>query len=325
MRDGIAVVGPGELQSIRSDWEALWTTGRDSSPFHHPAWLLPWAEVYAPGRCWAVSCRAGGKLAAVVPLFIWEGALLLAGTGPSDHASALFAPEFHSRSAMLGALAESASEKIGRIDLKQLPPGSPLLEATAPADFRSCIEPGEPCLAVPLSGENGMAAASTRTRSHWRYAIRKLEREGAVMDLVAEGEAPQAAVELERLHALRWNAEGQDGVLADGLAERHLRLAIPELARAGLLRMHRLRLGGETVALVFAMRGSRSTCSYLSGFEPALQKLSPGTTLVGMAITEAAREHCDTFDLLRGDEAYKLKWGAKPQARFRRVLSRKHA
>ena len=41
------------------------------------------------------------------------------------------------------------------------------------------------------------------------------------------------------------------------------------LASAGLLRLHRLRLGQETVAVLLAMHGDRRTCFYLSGFDPA--------------------------------------------------------
>jgi CelD/BcsL family acetyltransferase involved in cellulose biosynthesis len=48
--------------------------------------------------------------------------------------------------------------------------------------------------------------------------------------------------------------------------------------------------------------------------------LSPSAALVGFAMREAAREGASEFDLLRGGEAYKRRWGAEPRPTFRRSL-----
>lgn len=310
MRNGIEVIAPDALPCLRGEWQELWARVPDASPFAHPAWLLPWAEVYAPGRCWAATHRDGGDLNAIVAGFVWDSALRLAGTGPSDHATALIARQSPALAdELLAALADGACHSFARIDLQQLPGESPL---GGTAD-------GEPCLVLPLAGEDGMARVSKKTRSNWRYSVRRLEREGAVVELVAAEDAADAARDLERLHAMRWREEGEEGVLADDLAARHLRVAIAELARDGLLRMHRLRRGKESVAILFAMRGGRSTCFYLSGFDPAWSKLSPGNALVGAAIARAAAEGCTEFDFLRGKEDYKYRWGATERPTRRRV------
>jgi CelD/BcsL family acetyltransferase involved in cellulose biosynthesis len=298
-----------DLSAIRSEWEDLWSRVPAASPFQHPAWLMAWAQPYAPGRCRAATLWHDGYLEAVVPAFVWDGALLLAGTGPSDHAAALLSCESEQVALLVNAICEASPEPFDRIDFRQLASSSPL-----PGE-----RDGEPCLVVDLEGPDGMARASSRTRSHWRHAIRQLESEGAAFDLVGSGEASQAADELQRLHGLRWRAQGEEGALADELAQRHLAAATPELARAGLLRMHRLRVGNRTIALVFAMRGAQSTCFYLSGFDPAWAKLSPGTALVGTAIAHAAKEGCAEADFLRGREHYKYKWGARERPTRRLV------
>lgn len=306
----IEIAGPDALAGLRPEWEALWNATPDASPFQHPAWLLSWAEVYARDRCRAAVLRRDGMLAAIIPAFVWDGALLLAGTGPSDHSSALFGPGSEDPADDLrDALVKAFGGGFDRIDLQQLPTRSPLAA--------KATRPGEPCLVLPLDGEEGMANVPGRMRSNWRYAVRRLEREGAVIDLVDSAGADEAA-ELERLHGRRWRSEGEDGVLSDGLARRHLRLAIPELARAGLLRMHRLRRGSETIAILFAIRGKHSTSYYLSGFDPDCRHYSPGTALVGAAIAQAAREGASEFDFLRGQETYKYRWGAedRPTARI---------
>ncbi len=297
---------------MADEWEQLWSSVPDASPFQHPAWLVPWSRVYAPGRCRAAALRCKGQLKALLAAFVWEGALLAAGTGPSDHCSALFAPgSGDCADDMLDQLACAFDEPFDRIDLQQLPTNSP-----AGTDCE-----GEGCVVLRLEGKDGMANIPKKMRSNWRYSVRRLKREGAAIETVSAGEATEAAAELERLHAIRWQAEGEEGVLADDLAARHLRLAIPELARAGLLRMYRLRSEGTTIAILFTMSGARSICFYLSGFDPEWEKYSPGTALIGTAIAEAAAEGCTEFDFLRGQEQYKYRWGAEDRPMGRRLVT----
>ena len=318
----IRVIGADDLRAIKAEWGRLWAAVPDASPFQSPAWLLAWAEVYAPGRCRAAALWRDGKLAALVPAFLWEGSLLLAGTGPSDHHSALFVPGAEAAACeLLVALAHGTPEPFSRIDLQQLSPDSPVASVKLEG-FTVADHVGDPCLFLRLHGAEGMAAVPKRICSNWRYAMRRLEREGARLEIVAPEQAAEATAELARLHAIRWRAEGEDGVLADEFAERHLSRAIPELAGAGLLRMHRLRHREETVAILLAMRGVQSTCYYLSGFDPAWASLSPGTALIGAAIAQAAAEGCTGFDFLRGEEEYKYRWGAEDRPRLRRVFTR---
>jgi CelD/BcsL family acetyltransferase involved in cellulose biosynthesis len=300
-----------DLQEIRSEWESLWNRTPDASPFQHPAWVIPWARVYAPGRCRAAALRKDGRLESLAAAFVWERTLLLAGTGPSDHSTALLAPGAETAvDELVDRLADAVHEPFDRIDLKQLPPRTALAAGSE----------GESCVVLALNGEDGMANVPAKMRSNWRYAVRRLERQGATVELASAEQASDAAAELKRLHLMRWNSEGQEGVIADELVQQHLRLAIAELAGAGLLRMHRLRAGGDVVAVLFAMRGGASTCYYLSGFNPAWAKLSPGTALVGTAIARAAEEGCREFDFLRGQEEYKYGWGAEDRPMGRRVM-----
>ena len=49
---------------------------------------------------------------------------------------------------------------------------------------------------------------------------------------------------------------------------------------------------------------------YNSSFDPTLAALAPGMVLVWELVERAAKEGCHTFDLLRGDEPYKYRFGA---------------
>ena len=314
----ICVRAPEELAE---PWQRLWLRVPGATPFASPAWLLPWARLYAPGRCWVAAVEDGGDLRACLPVFWWQRRLLLAGTGPSDHGEALFEPGFECWAPpLLSASMAAIDREIDRIELHQLAPSSPLLAMPAPPGWRDRIEAGDGCPVLTLGGDDGMAHVREAARANWRYANRRLARAGAWVELVSEDQVDGAIDALERLHGLRWAARGERGVLADPLLRQLLKDAAPELARAGLLRLHRLQWQGETAGVLLAMHAERRTCCYLSGFDPACAKLGPGIAMVGATIVEAAREGDLAVDFLRGQEAYKYEWSAVDEPRQRRVF-----
>lgn len=305
------------LEALRPEWAALWAADPAVTPFGHPAWLIPWARTHAPDRVRAVVLREDGRLAGLLPWFIWEGAALLAGTGPSDYGEALFVrPELAGPA--LGALAAEAGAPI---DLQQLRPGSPLAEAPAPPGWTDVSEPGEPCPAAPIAGPEGVDAMPGKWRRKLGYTRRRAIDQGgwtserALSDTLNEiGEA------LLRLHAQRWESRGETGVFDEDHTVRHLRQTLPELHDAGLLRLHALRHAGRIAAVVFALEGKGVLHFYISGFDPALTDLGPGTLLLGDIFAEAAREGLREADFLRGRERYKHHWGAEDRPTLRRRL-----
>jgi CelD/BcsL family acetyltransferase involved in cellulose biosynthesis len=157
-----------------------------------------------------------------------------------------------------------------RIELRQLPAGSALLRAAAPPGWSD--EPGggegisdEPCLVAPLMGDDGVGAATKKCCWNWRYAMRRIGREGGAVERVPTPEIAQGMAELSRLHSLRWRARGEAGVLSDGLLDTFLREAASELGPAGLLRLYRVRFGAETVAVLLVLAGHAAHHYFLGG------------------------------------------------------------
>lgn len=315
------IVAPPDLAGLGGEWAALWRRCPQATPFQAPEWLLPWARYHAPSRCGAVALRMDGRLVGLAPVFCWEGALLLAGTGPSDHGDALIEPGSHGQAALLlSALPAAAPEPFDRLDLQQLAPHSPLLSAALPAGWREERRAGHECHVAPLGGEHGLAALSGRRRENWRYALRRLQREGGRIGLAGPGETGEAMADLLRLHGLRWRARGEEGVLSDPLLRAFLLEAAPEFDRAGLLRLHQVRLGQERIAVLMVLAGREAHHYFIGGFDPAHGKLSPSAVLVGAAMAQAHEEGARWFDFLRGHEAYKADWGAEPRPMHRRIL-----
>ena len=85
----------------------------------------------------------------------------------------------------------------------------------------------------------------------------------------------------------------------------------------GSLRLAVLRVAGAAVAATYGfVSGGRLYC-YLSGFDPAVAKLSPGAVLLGWVIDEAIGEGVEEIDFLRGAEDYKYLWGGVDRMNFR--------
>ena len=142
-----------ELAALRDEWRALWLRS-DATPFQAPGAVLAWARTHAPDRTRALAIREDGVLVALAPVFSWEGALLLAGTGPTDYGDAVV--ERGRRDVADHVLEELArhAERSGlsRISLQQLRPVSLLLAAGAPEGWRQSRAPGDACPVAPLLG-----------------------------------------------------------------------------------------------------------------------------------------------------------------------------
>ncbi len=183
-----------------------------------------------------------------------------------------------------------------------------------------------PCLALPDSAAGLAGRVSAKTLRDLRTVRRRAEEAGSLRwETEAEGiEEPFEA--LLRLHAARWATRGEAGVLASPAVQAAHREALPALHRAGLLRFHALRLEGRIVAVLYALadppgRPGRRLAFYVSGFDPALERLSPGMLLVGRAVEAAIAEGFAVADFLRGRERYKYFWGAEDRPCLHRRLA----
>jgi CelD/BcsL family acetyltransferase involved in cellulose biosynthesis len=315
----VGLVGFAELPPLAEDWRAAWSRAR-GSVFQSPAWLLPWARAFAPGRCWAATYRVNGELVGLLPVFVWDDTLMLAGTDASDLGDGVFVPAHRDAAARLLARA-AGLPGFTRIDLRQLPADSPLVSCELPGWTRT-VAPDEPLAVAPVLGPDGLDGVNPRVRKNWRYALRRAEREGFTVGAVERGDLEDALTALAELHGRRWETRGEDGVLADSLVQAHLAAAVPALHDEGALRMIWLRKDGRPVAVLLGFQAHGETSYYISGFDPAVDALSPGTILVGAAMGMAAAAGDATFNFLRGQEAYKYKWGAVDRPTSRVVYTR---
>jgi CelD/BcsL family acetyltransferase involved in cellulose biosynthesis len=300
-----------ELRTLENEWRELWIKA-GKTPFQSPMWLIPWAENFTSDNLLVLAIHQDSRLAALAPFYVWgpDRTLFLLGNGLSDYLDIIV----DERCAQEIRPILETWLKNRFLELNQLPHSS-FLRGTDE-------HPGVPCPVLRLSGKSKENYAPPRQLEKLRYYRRRAERIGRVHLEVASVETCEKTMEtLFQLHSLRWSARGESGVLHGPELQRFHREVARNFANSGHLRLHTLRLDETVIGVLYAFAHAEATYFYVSGFDPALEKISPGTLLIGHAIERALEEAHVEFNFLRGGESYKYSWGAKNEPTFRRITS----
>jgi CelD/BcsL family acetyltransferase involved in cellulose biosynthesis len=318
-----------ELEALEPAWADLWHRASSATSFQSPAWLIPWWRHLGGGALRVLAARAGGRLVGLLPLFLQapEGEKLLPlGIAISDYLDGLYedghGPEV--AAAVLRHLVEQHRDWRA-CELHPLPAGSPLLEAPLPPESSADIQPFEPCLVVELPPEATSLrhVLPKRMRKNLRYFGMRAARLGRVgFETATVASLAEVLEALFELHTARWARDDRPGVLADPAIGAFHHAAAPALLRAGLLRLHALRLDGRIVAVLYALHAKRRAYCYMSSYDPDLAEISPGTLILAHAIEQAIGERACEVDFLRGREPYKYFWGVRERPCYGRMIRR---
>ncbi len=297
-----------QLAELADAWDALCDRCPSATPFQRPGWLIAWRRWFgAGGQPRAVVVRRGGRLVGLVPLELRGGVVRLIGEGISDYLDAIVEPDLDAATLTDGV--RRAGQGARALELAALRPGSTLLGLALSGTI------------VPSTASPVVALEAARIPRRLAYELRRLDRCAPRWE--DEGEDPRALVAgLFELHRARWAARGQPGVLDDpGLAQFHEDVAA-NLHRRGLLRLVGLVLDGRLRAVLYGFADHGRFLFYLSGFDPAIARLSPGRLLIARVLERMRDDAAFELDFLRGCEPYKYEWGAvdRPSSIYRATI-----
>ncbi|HEY4250610.1 MAG TPA: GNAT family N-acetyltransferase [Roseomonas sp.] len=330
--DVALVTQAAALEALRPEWEALWLQAPAATPFQSPAWLIPWWRHIGQGKLLTLVLREHGALVGLLPFYVHGGEgsrrLFPLGIGTTDYLDAVAMPG--REAAVMTAAFQQLAVLADHFDIAEWPqlrPDATLLH-TAPPGWMSQTGPDVVCPATPLPRHlDDLGSVVWRKTLRDLRTVRKRAGEAGTLRWVEAGAGSLDRIfdALLRLHAAHWQTRGQSGVLAAPAVQAAHRAALPELARAGLLRLQSLHLDDAVIAVLYALidpphRPARRIYLYISGFDPAFDRLSPGMLLIGHAMEQAVTEGFATLDFLRGQERYKYFWGAEDETSFRRLL-----
>ena len=317
----------------RRDWSALVTADPAGAFFHTPQYLkLYWEEFgQEPDHLLlAFAEEDGAQVGAVAFERIERTLRFLGGTEVTDYMGPVGLPEAQP------TVAKELFASLARLDgwddadLRGLPEDRAWLgllsEAAGAQGFSTEILDDQngvaPNLALPGSYEEYLAQLPSKLRHEIRRKARRLEAEVGPWHLCV---ATQETLEpfLDRFVELHRTSEGPKGVFMQPGMEIFFRRLGEAFIPRGVFGLTFLEIAEhEKLAGAIGFRFEGTYSLYNSAFDRAYQAASPGMVLVAEVIRIAIEGGCSTFDMLKGDYAYKYRFGARPRAIKRLVVRR---
>ena len=316
----------GGVKALSPEWDNLFDLCVEATPFQSPRWLVPWCAHLGAGDPYVIALRINGALAGIAPFMLKGDELVFMGTGVSDYLDILMKPGLERAGAFAVIERLAARQELWRrCDLQELKPGSALLSTGLPSGIRSRIMEREPCLylELPPTIEEFAAMHRVNRRAGSARARARLERSGFLTIETADKARLEGFIDsFFTLHAKRWASLGLPGVLKGPEIMSFHTEAARGLLGSGMLRLYRMRYMGSDMAALYCLFRGKRVYAYLSGFDPALSKLSPGTHILKHAAEDSIRSGARVLDFLRGGEGYKYAWRPKEERNLNMVLER---
>ena len=318
---------------VRRDWSNLVTSDPGGTFFHTPGFLkLYWEEfAHEPEHLLLAFAEEGGVQVGAVA-FERVGATLrfLGGTDVTDYMGPVGLLEAQATVAKELFAALARRDDWSSADLRGLPEDRSwlelLAESAAAQGFRTTVEEEQPngiapFLAIPGSYEEYLGRLPSKLRHEIKRKARKLESEAGPWRICL---ATQESLDpyLDRFVALHRMSEGPKGVFMRPRMEIFFRRLGEAFLPRGIFNLTFIEVDGVKAAGTVGFRFEGTYYLYNSAFDRAYQAVSPGMVLVAEDIRIAIEAGCAGFDMLKGDYAYKYRFGAAPRSINRLVVTR---
>ena len=307
------LTGADSFEELQHVWKELVADSPTATPFQTWEWQSTWWKHFGRrGVPQIFVFREGEDFVGLMPTFERQGAwqaLRAVGTGSSDYLHPIARQGYERQVAEAVKNALRGYKGPDLIDLHQVREDKPLageLDGFTSVEQARCL-----VLSLPSSYEDYLKTLSKSLR----YDVRRLDKDlfktgRAQVIQVEENEIELGMDKLFETHKKRWRKRGLPGAFIGRNIAFHKEWAHRSI-REGYLWLSLLKLDGETIGAIYAMSLGSTTYFYQAGFDPEKGSISPGTLLVASTIKRAIEEGKQTFDFLRGDEPYKMRW--KPQ------------
>ena len=190
----------------------------------------------------------------------------------------------------------------------------PILQQSAIIRLHEIDRP-EACLKIcggSASGDEWFRTLSRNARHHYTRGNRYLSNEGSVVFRQWSGAEPLDPI-IDRIAALKqhWLARRRLQSTLFSNASAPLKAFVRVMAEAGILRLSLMECGDLIVAGSINFVHDSKLMGYLSSYDEAYKKTSPGTNLMINYVRQAFDDGLNEVDLLRGDEEYKRKFATE--------------
>ena len=331
-----------DLTSHKDAWNQLVTESASHVPFLTFEYQQTWWKTRGGGE-WPqeselvlVAAFEGERLIGVAPLFQTENilgkrALMFVGAiEVSDFLDFIVRaedlPPF--LSGLLDFLTNESSVPTWQVlDLYNILEDSPTLTALESAadelgwDYKKVRLQPSPYIPLPEDYDTYLAGIDKKQRHEIRRKMRNVEQSLAEADFYFVGDQHNLDAETEAFIAMMAQDPNKKDFLTDAM-RAHIHNTARTACDLGWLQLAFFTLDGEKAAANMSFQFNDRLWLYNSGWEWEYRDFSPGWVLLAYLIEWAIENGIKAFDFMRGDEAYKYKFGGIDRYIYRVTLTR---
>ncbi len=309
-----------EMEALKPAWNELLMAAIRPTVFDAWEWQYQCARLLADGRDLVIlAAYHGDRLVGLLPLHrvrIRLGSLLPAealaplGGAITDY-NACLVRERH-LSTVVPALAGYLRKRGALLDLHNVRPGTCLFILRAyliRQGFSQATYESKTALFTRLesSYDPFLKSLKKKLRKNLSNNQNYMDRAGGY-SYQTEAAADELLETLIRLHSCRWEYKGESGALAAKRIQAFHAGLQKMTERPFDIRYFAIGHDGLIVAILYGFVFRNCYFAYLSGFDMAHNRISPGNMIINYAIQELIGEGIVGFDMLRGDMHYKQSW-----------------
>ncbi len=316
------IQGDSIFDILAGEWDALARQGITDTPFQHLAYQKAWwTHLRPPGASLhtIIARDESERLVGIVCLYIVGGLVYFNGcVEETDYLDAIVLPEYEEAlwTAVFEHLLHDDLPEWHTIDLCNVPQSSPSREIVPRVarqhglTFSESIHEVCPVVQLPASFEDYLESLDSKQRREIRRKLRRAQGAEAELKIVGQDDDVETAVN-DFLDLLAKSTFEKRDWLNDGRRAVFHDTACAAQADGSLLLMF-MEIGGNKASALFNFDYNGHVLVYNSGLDSAAYgPLSLGEVLTAKAIEWSIENGRATFDFLRGDEAYKYRFGAQ--------------
>jgi CelD/BcsL family acetyltransferase involved in cellulose biosynthesis len=310
------------------DWTSLVDVDPSGTFFHTPAYLKLWWEEFGTGQLVLAFVLDGKRTVGACALEIVDGSLrFLGGFDVSDYMGPVSIPGMEEAAAKELVAAMTTELAWTSADLRGLAIDSAWLAALAGSAAAGGLHVHEgddgvaPRIELPTSYEAYLSSLPSKLRHEIRRKERRLVQELGPY-AVALATRDSLSEDFGRFIELHKASPGRKGRFMLAGMEIFFRRLGEAFLPDHVFHLATLEVGGRKVAGAIGFAYKNVFSLYNSAFDREFAALSPGMVLVADMIERAVASGRSTFDMLKGDLAYKYRFGSQPRPVRRLVLAR---
>jgi len=330
-----------ELEKIANEWNQLLENSANNVPFLRHEYLATWWKSlgggeWESGDLYIVTARAAnGKLVGIAPLFLTKNlqgkqALMFVGSIEISDYLDLIVPQDEISAFvddLLGYLTGPDAPPWEVLDLYNLLEDSatlPALEAGAnKLGLNYSVEQLQPAPRIALAGdwEEYLMGIQGKQRREIRRKVRRAEGFYTPVNWYIVEDEDELDDEIDALLNLMAYDPEKEAFLTDVMSSQ-MRTSVHTAFREGWLQLAFITVGDEKAAAYLNFDYGNKIWVYNSGINFKFLELSPGWVLLAYLIQWAIDRGREHFDMMRGDEVYKYRFGGVDRFVMRAQITR---